>query len=593
MKKNHNKTLSIGPIRVALYTRISPGGGIRSEEGSLETQAARLKRMVEFRSENEVEFRGQRGIRAHHVVALFREEDRSGKNMDRPELRRLIQLVEDDAIDLVMVTRVDRLSRSLLDFTSLHALFEKHDVMFVSLNENFDTSTGTGKAMLQLVLVFAELERSQTAERTQVALQARAERGLWNGGAPILGYDSEGDGKLAVNEAEAAVVRAAYAQMIELRSARNVARWLNEQGHRQKQYESRRKGMKAEREFTPPVVVNMLKNRRYLGEVCNAGQWYPGNQDAIIDADTFERVQEILAANIRRGRPSSPASKHFYLLSGKLRCGHCKTYALTTSGSRGRNGVLYPYYRCVSFPKKAETNCTVRQVRAERIEGAVLGVVREAARHPELVAQAIAETERIVREEMVPARDRLDALRGERAAVKRELDQGFSMMTSGPVEGVRYFADKMQELDQRFQQLDSAIIDEEVRLSEVEGRQLNLDLAVQALRGFDTVFEYLTLEERKEFLDLMIDEVVVHPDRIEVALYEGSQASVVAEKIDAKTKGRRKAATVKGKGKRPRGKADAADVSVVAPGAEAQNDDTPGHSFTDAQGCVWWIDWLP
>ena len=544
------------PIRVALYSRVSTDLQARAEEGSLDTQVARLQREVEIRQERQG---------PHQIVAVLREEGASGKNMERPALRRLIRLVEGRKVDLVLVTRIDRLSRSLLDFLFLHETFEKRRVRFVSLNEQFDTTTPVGEAMLKLLLVFAELERKQTAERTKTAMQARAERGLWNGGAPFLGYDSEGAGKLAVNEAEAAVVRVAFDKMLELRSARQVACWLNDQGHRQKRYESRRRGDVGEREFSPAVVSKMLQNRHYLGEVVNNGQWFPGRQEAIIDTDTFERVQEFLEKNRQKGRPSKASSEHFYLLTGKLRCGICRDYSLTTSSGRGRQGKRYPYYRCVSFTKKAKSRCEIGLVPAARLESAVIAVVREAARKPDIVAMAIAETERILREEMTPARDRLDGLRADRDAAKAELDQGFTAMTSGDLQEVGYFGQRMREMDQRFQQLQVAIAEEEARLSEAEGRRLDLDLAVQALQGFDTAFEFLTPDERKELLDLMIDEVVVYPDRLEVALYEGSAASVALEKVD----GRAKKATAASSG--------------------GQNDETP----VEGQGFVPCIDWLP
>ena len=559
------------PTRVALYARVSTDLQARAEEGSLDTQVARLQREVEIREERHG---------PHQVVAVLREEGASGKNMERPALRRLVRLVESRKVDLVLVTRIDRLSRSLLDFLFLHETFDKRGVRFVSLNEQFDTSTPVGEAMLKLLLVFAELERKQTAERTKTAMQARAERGLWNGGAPILGYDSEGAGKLTVNDAETAVVRVAFEQMVELRSARKVARWLNEQGHRQKRYVSRRRGDVGEREFSPAVVSKMLQNRHYLGEVVNNGQWFPGRHEAIVDTGIFERVQELLEKNRQKGRSSTPASEHFYLLTGKLRCGLCEDYALTTSSGRGHKGKRYPYYRCVSFTKKAVSRCDVGLFPAARLEAAVLAVVREAARKPDLVAKAIAETERILREEMTPARDRLSALRGERDAVKVELDRGFSAMTAGDLQEVGYFGRRMKELDQRFHQLEAAITEEETRLSEAEGRRLDLDLAVQALRGFDTAFEYLTPHERKEFLDLMIDEVVVYPDHIEVALYEGSAASVALEKVDGRSLRRKKPPKGSGSG-----------TGGVKGNGRKQR--TPVPDAAEGQGFVQCIDWLP
>jgi len=217
-------------IRVALYTRVSTEMQANKEEGSLETQEARLRAAVMARA-------GE-----HEIRHVFREEGVSGKSLDRPALQRMLDHVRKGDIDLIIVTRLDRLSRSLLDFYEMHRLFETMGVQFVSLNETFDTSSAVGRAMLKLVLVFAELEREQTAERTRLAIQARAERGLWNGGAPPLGYDSLRQGKLDVNPAEADLVKAIFERYLTLRSAHRVATWLNAQGYRQKLYSSRRKG---------------------------------------------------------------------------------------------------------------------------------------------------------------------------------------------------------------------------------------------------------------------------------------------------------------------------------------------------------------
>ncbi len=144
------------------------------DEGSVETQEARLQAFYEAAC----------GRRDTSLARVFREEGASGKNLDRPQLQEMLAAFRAGQVDVVMVTRLDRLSRSLLDFYELHRAFEARNVQFVSLNESFDTSQPIGRAVLKLVLVFAELEREQTADRTRVAMQAGAERGLWNGGAP-------------------------------------------------------------------------------------------------------------------------------------------------------------------------------------------------------------------------------------------------------------------------------------------------------------------------------------------------------------------------------------------------------------------------
>lgn len=501
------------PTRVGLYTRVSTDMQAMADEGSLDTQEQRLRSAVAARAG------------AHEVIEVFREEGASGKSLDRPALRRLMRSVEGGSVDLVLVTRIDRLSRSLVDFFELYRLFERHGVELYSLNEAFDTSTPMGRAMLKLILVFAELEREQTADRTKVAMLARAQRGIWNGGHPVLGYVSDGSGHLSIDEAEAAVVRAAFERVLEVRSPAEVAAWLNAQGYRQKRYQSRRRGDVGDRPFTIPVVRHLLQDRRYLGEIPFGGEWFPGQHPPIVDALTFERVQGILDDNRNGARPPSVVKEHHFLLTGLVRCGSCSR-ALTSGTAQGRDKVRYPYYRCTSTTKRVDLACTVRNLPAAPLEEAVLGVIRAAARDPALVRQAAAEAERIAREELEPATRRIDALRRELAQVKRDGEKLLDALVAAGVKDVGPARDRLQELDGRRQQLEQALAEEEGRLSVADAQRLDFELVVQALRDFDAAYHHLTPVERREFLQQMVDSVVVHPDRVEVALYEGTQASV-------------------------------------------------------------------
>jgi site-specific DNA recombinase len=232
-------------------------------------------------------------------------------------------------------------------------LFEQHDVKFVSLGESFDTSTATGRAMLKLVLVFAELEREQTAERTKAAMRARAERGLWNGGPPPLGYDSLNNGHLAINEREADIVRLVYEKFIELRSVPKVAAWLNEHGHRQKKFRSRRKGMTGGKAYSFATVRNLIQNPLYIGKVTHKDDVFDGAHKPIVSKKDFDRAQRILVGNAKNRRGPALRSMHDYPLVGLLRCA-CG-YALTTSAGTSRSGKIHHYYRCVGLGKERGT----------------------------------------------------------------------------------------------------------------------------------------------------------------------------------------------------------------------------------------------
>ncbi len=510
-------------LRVGLYTRVSTDNQL-GDEGSLETQEARLRASVASRQ-------------APHLVArVFREEGASGKSLDRPQLQEMLAAVRAGQLDVVMVTRLDRLSRSLLDFYELHRAFEARNVQFVSLNESFDTSQPIGRAMLKLVLVFAELEREQTADRTRVAMQARAERGLWNGGAPPLGYDSDGNGHLSVNEAEAAVVREAFEKMIELRSVREIARYLNGKGYRQKRYESRRQGDKGERLFTNSVAEIMLKNRLYLGEVPHCGNWHPGQHKAIVDATTFDRVQNIREDNRRGAKAPRENKPHEYLLTGIARCPACDS-ALTSATTTNKVGTRYFYYRCVSTSKEATSTCPIGQLPAGPLEEAVLAVVRRAASDPALVERAIAASNRIAKELLEPARERLNTLRADFTANKVERNRLLDAVMAIGAAGMDTARDRMLALEARGRALQQAIVDEEAKLGEDETRSLSLAAIHNVLRDFDQLYPHFTPGERRELLHEIIDEVRVFPDHIEVALYDGTHAAAPIEQAARKVRG--------------------------------------------------------
>jgi site-specific DNA recombinase len=497
------------PLRVALYTRVSTDMQATKDEGSLDTQESRLRSALASRSGD------------YEVRHVFREEGESGKSLDRPALQQLLTRVRAGDLDLVMVTRIDRLSRSLLDFYEVHLLFEETGVQFISLNETFDTSTAVGRAMLKLVLVFAELEREQTAERTRHAMRARAERGLWNGGHPPLGYDSLGNGHLVVNPNEAELVKLIFDKYLETRSSNAVYRWLNENGHRQKTFSSRRGGTSGGRPFTVGGIQHMLTNRLFLGEIDHKGEIFKGQHEALIDQDTYDRVQAIMLTNHKGAHGPPLRAQYAYLLTGVLRCacGH----ALTTSAGNGKGG-RYHYYRCVGIMKRPDHPCEVRQVRAEKTDQLVMELVREAARDPKLLEEAVEEANRLAREQVDPLKKRVEQVRRELAEAEDQAARTLSQILSAGIMASSTAKKLLSDAEERQSQLRAALQQAEGELATRETEQLDLQVMVDAIQGFDAAFEHLTLAEKREFLQLLCKSVEVHKDHLVVEMYQGNRA---------------------------------------------------------------------
>ena len=242
-----------------LYARVSTERQSEIRDGSLDTQISRLNNYLSYRNSSGSKEKWR-------AFDIYREEGRSGKNTDRPELQRLLSDLKEGKVDTVICTKLDRITRSLIDFYKMNETFDKHHAEFISLEENFDTSTPMGKAMLKITLVFAELEREQTSKRTSDKMQWRAEQGFWNGGQ-ILGYDLI-DKKLVVNPKEVRLVKLMFEKYIELGSVLQAAEWLNSHGYRTKEYISRRKGnKKGGNRFFNAYVSQKLTSRVYLGQI--------------------------------------------------------------------------------------------------------------------------------------------------------------------------------------------------------------------------------------------------------------------------------------------------------------------------------------
>ena len=323
-----------------LYVRVSTERQSEIKDGSLETQTDRLKQYIGFRAKSALDDAKQAKWK---VVDIYREEGKSGKNTERPALQKLLSDVKEGSINAVLCTKIDRITRSLIDFYKLNEIFIKHNVDFISLEENFDTSTPMGKAMLKMTLVWAELEREQTSQRTKEKMLWRAQQGLWNGGQ-ILGYDLI-DKKLSVNKDEAKLVNSMFNKYLELGSVLKVVEYLNGHGYRTKEYISRRRNAKrGGNKFFNQYISHVLKNKIYIGQVWHHDKAYPGQHKAIVNEKLWNEANRTLKLQTPKRINPKREVKHAFILQGLLRCGWCGNY-MSTKYSTGKNGLHY-YYQC-------------------------------------------------------------------------------------------------------------------------------------------------------------------------------------------------------------------------------------------------------
>jgi site-specific DNA recombinase len=349
-------------LRCALYTRKSTEEGLEMEFNSLDAQREACEAYVASQKAE-----GWVLTRDHYDDGGF-----SGATLERPALQRLIADIEAGNIDIVVVYKIDRLSRSLMDFAKLVEVFDRNSVTFVSVTQSFNTTTSMGRLTLNILLSFAQFEREVIGERIRDKFAASRKKGMWMGGWAPLGYDVR-DRKLVINKAEAAAVRMIFKRFVGVGSATALTRMLITEGVTTKHGKPIGKG----------ALYKLLNNRIYVGEAVHKGTAYPGEHEAIVDRKLWDRVHKILGQSPRK-RAAQTRAQTPALLKGLIFGPTGK--AMTPTHTR-RNGRLYRYYVSMDVLKDGATSCPVRRLPAGDIEAAVVGQLRVLLRAPELVVQ--------------------------------------------------------------------------------------------------------------------------------------------------------------------------------------------------------------
>ncbi|TDL84329.1 recombinase family protein [Palleronia sediminis] len=354
-------------LRCAIYTRKSSEEGLDMEFNSLDAQREACEAYIASqRSEGWVATRDR-----------YDDGGFSGGNLERPGLKQLMADIDDGLIDVVVVYKIDRLSRSLMDFSKLVEIFDRNGVTFVSVTQSFNTTTSMGRLTLNILLSFAQFEREVIGERIRDKVAASRKRGIWMGGYVPLGYDVQ-DRKLTVNDAEAASVRRIFERFVELGSATVLARELRRDGFRNKQGTLIDKG----------YLYRLLNNRVYRGEAVHKGKAYPGEHDAIIENDLWDRAHAIMKESPRK-RANNSRSQTPALLKGLI---FSDTGAAMTPTSTRKGAKLYRYYVSMDAINNRETGGETAPMRlaAGMVEDAVVTEVRRILQTPEVVTQVIA-----------------------------------------------------------------------------------------------------------------------------------------------------------------------------------------------------------
>jgi site-specific DNA recombinase len=424
--------------------------------------------------------------------------------MERPALQRLLADIAAGKIDMVVTYKVDRISRSLLDFAQMMQTFAKHQVAFVSVTQQFNTATSMGRLILNVLLSFAQFEREIIAERTRDKIAATRRKGKWTGGHPILGYDVDPRGlRLVVNEAEAERVRAIFALYLEHESLLPVVQELEKRGWVNKRWRTRKGHERGGMPFTRTSLYRLLTNATYIGNVRYKDEVHPGEHPAIVDPVVWQRVQALLACNGRAGQ--APVRNQVgALLKGLLRCVPCNC-AMTPTHSAKNGTKRYRYYVCSNAQKRGWSTCPSKSLPAGEIEQFVVEQIQCVGRDPALLQEVLAQARQ-------QDAARATALEAEQRGLEKDLAHWHHEVRklSGqirPGDDNGPLIARLADLQERIGLVEGRVRKVREQIRALHAQLINEDEARLALSLFEPVWQALAPAEQARVVHLLVERV--------------------------------------------------------------------------------------
>lgn len=349
--------------RCAIYCRKSTDEGLEQDFNSLDAQREAGENYIASQKAN-----GWLCLPEHYDDGGF-----SGGNMNRPALQKLLNDCEMGLVDIVVVYKIDRLSRSICDFADLTKKFDEWGVQFVSVTQEINTATSSGRMMLNILITFSQYEREVITERVRDKMAASRKKGKWVGGNVPFGYIVQNK-HLIIQEEEAKIIRHIFQRFIEIQSPKLIAGELNSAGYRT------RRGQLWRRDH----IYRILSNHTYIGEVKYKDAVCKGEQEAVVTREVWERTREILKNNRKEDDPRDRQGI-IAPLKGILRCGHCDCAMMPLYSNKGQK--RYYYYLCGKDSKRVVGECPIHQIPAEDVEMLVRLQLRKILTEPGMVTQ--------------------------------------------------------------------------------------------------------------------------------------------------------------------------------------------------------------
>lgn len=481
-------------VRCAVYTRKSVIEGLDQDFNTLDAQ----------REAGEAYITSQKGNGWACLDTRYDDGGFTGSNLDRPALANLMADIKAGLVDCVVVYKVDRLSRSLLDFSKLVEVFDQHGVSFVSVTQPINTADSTGRLMLNILLSFAQFERETIADRTRDKMCAARRRGKWTGGIPVLGYDVHPDGgKLIVNDEEAPLAREIFNLYIKHQSLQKVVALLNRRGWKTKSWKTRDGRLREGKPFSKSSLARFLANPLFIGCVSLRGQVYPGEHRGIIRKSTFDKVQDILSGN-QCNDGKKVQNKHRSLLRGLIRCGACGTAYIPLANKKGTK--TYRYYICSGAQKNGWKTCPHPSISAHKLEQLIVQQIRVIGQDKKLQAETMKQVRRASRERRASLGAEEKSLRSNREKVQAEITGLLKALASGQTNGPA-ISGRLSDLEEQAAKLGQRLAEVERERQAADQTNIDPNDLASALSLFDPIWEVLFPAEQARIIELLIQQI--------------------------------------------------------------------------------------
>ncbi len=511
-------------FRVAGYVRISPTNEER-DEGSLVSHPQRIRNFVEDKNRREP---------WGEIVEWYIDKDYSGKDTNRPAFQRMLADIESGKINSVVVTELSRLTRYVKDFCDIHEFFKQHRVAFFSLRENFDTSTPAGELMLMQSIAFAQFERHSIVDRIKKGARARAERGLGNGCVP-LGFKlvEHRPNHREIDPKEKPYVEMIFRKVLELKRLSAVVQFLNENGHRTKEFVTKSGKKAGGKRWTLSSVHSLVTNRTYIGQrefnkrFRSAFQsdlkedekyfYVDAQWPALISKELYDDVQALLERNKKKARKYV----HQYRLTGLIRCAQCGESLVGKSGT-GKRG-KYFYYghmrKMTTVNDRHLHRCKVENISAIRIEEAVIARLRELANDRLLVEELARSTVRNTRDSFEHKKALAVSHENDRKRIQQKVNNLLESIAETDDKIVRNgLTGKLRELQSQLERIEIAIGQLGVA-AENPGSVVDVSSVFLLLKIFRTEFEKTDVSVQAEILRDIVCEISVKEDGVLVKIF--------------------------------------------------------------------------